>query len=425
MRMATDPVARFDRIKGSKYQVSIDVLGADAAPVASLMQVNPDITITVNGTQVTASQGSDKGHFDIVVEPFDLKPFRPGLATLQVRVGSRLMSPLWPARIVTPPLWTMLMPSLYADANKESASAVQIGPIGAGAQASLLVREKHKPIATSYARLAKYDLNKVDYSLVRDDNFTSTYAFQPPESLLTLSRYAVLNQQTGGVQGLPLGAGAPITPLALTLNGPFVQLCGATDQTVGWISGGSQVTAFTLDAPTGGTPMFAPMAGTPIDLGMPASKYLLAARSSASQPGPQIDAVAVAPETGDVAVLRYDASSSSYIKDSVLSRNATTALMGSNAPAAVALHDVDLDGLTDLVWATQETPSQVYWSALKDDQTFTPPQPTGIAVADVISIAVGDLSGDGLPDLALATYGTKAGMPVSSLVVCRNAVRLP
>ncbi|MBL9009201.1 MAG: VCBS repeat-containing protein [Myxococcales bacterium] len=79
--------------------------------------------------------------------------------------------------------------------------------------------------------------------------------------------------------------------------------------------------------------------------------------------------------------------------------------------SALALADLDSDGLQDLVFATSS--GSLYWLPQQPDRGFAvaaengsptiTPLPLGLQVTNAASLSVGDLNGDTWPDLAVAT----------------------
>lgn len=83
------------------------------------------------------------------------------------------------------------------------------------------------------------------------------------------------------------------------------------------------------------------------------------------------------------------------------------ALQGIGAVSALALADIDSDGLQDLVMARKIDDSLVYFPQYPDG-SFPTLVKLGNGRPGTVSISVGDLSGDMLPDLALATSDKRA-----------------
>ena len=75
---------------------------------------------------------------------------------------------------------------------------------------------------------------------------------------------------------------------------------------------------------------------------------------------------------------------------------------------ALALADLDSDGLQDLVLAAPD--GRLSWLAQEPDGSFLDTAlELGISVADAASLSVGDLNGDLVPDLAVATTAAAGG----------------
>ncbi|RKY17477.1 MAG: hypothetical protein DRQ55_15685 [Planctomycetota bacterium] len=86
---------------------------------------------------------------------------------------------------------------------------------------------------------------------------------------------------------------------------------------------------------------------------------------------------------------------------------------GGNGPGAVAIDDLDGDGAPDVVTvASGWSLSTSYVAVLPGlgDGTFGPLQQVSLSGSPV-GLAVHDLDGDGVPDLAVTTYSTVAGSP--------------
>lgn len=86
---------------------------------------------------------------------------------------------------------------------------------------------------------------------------------------------------------------------------------------------------------------------------------------------------------------------------------ADAALQSVGELSALALADLDSDGLQDLVMARKQDGSLVYFPQ-HPDGSFPQAVELDISQPGTASISIGDLSGDGAPDLALATSDKQA-----------------
>jgi len=112
----------------------------------------------------------------------------------------------------------------------------------------------------------------------------------------------------------------------------------------------------------------------------------------------------------DLAVANYTSGTVSILLGN---GNGTFASSGSpvsvgSSPQSIALGDLNGDGTPDLA-ATNRLASTVSILLGNGDGTFAPASGSPITVANApLSVAVGDLNGDGAPDLAVADYGSNA-----------------
>lgn len=138
-----------------------------------------------------------------------------------------------------------------------------------------------------------------------------------------------------------------------------------------------------------------------------ATKLLVmrAARSDGSDAQRAFDA-AVVSDSGTVSVLRLvdDQLKSAELPGlSSLSQSATRVLAAAHDPAALAIGDLDGDGLQDLIVydKTSQNISYMPQSGAESTAEFQLPLSTGLTVADVQSLAVGDVDGDNKLDIAV------------------------
>lgn len=129
------------------------------------------------------------------------------------------------------------------------------------------------------------------------------------------------------------------------------------------------------------------------------------ARSDGSDDSRAFDA-AVLSQTGTVSVLRLvnDQLQSAELPGLYsLSQSATKILAAVTNPGALAIGDLDGDGLQDLIVYDASTQNILYMPQAGAEETaqFQPPRSSGLTVAGVQSLAVGDVDGDNKLDIAV------------------------
>jgi hypothetical protein len=143
------------------------------------------------------------------------------------------------------------------------------------------------------------------------------------------------------------------------------------------------------------------------------------AGATGSNPG----SVAIGDVTGDgrpdLATANYNGNSVTVIARSAAGTGwdapVTAGATGAN-PNAVAIGDVTGDGRPDLVTANRGANSVTVIARSAAGTGWDAPVTAGTTLAGPISVAIGDLNGDGRPDLAIANWATS-----SVSVIARNA----
>ncbi len=99
---------------------------------------------------------------------------------------------------------------------------------------------------------------------------------------------------------------------------------------------------------------------------------------------------------------------SGQVPSAVTSKPIGNAVTGGSAVTALALADLDSDGLQDIILATKD--GALSWSPQQPDGSFKLAEPLSVRVpltmgsgAFPIGLSVGDVTGDDIPDLAVAT----------------------
>lgn len=141
---------------------------------------------------------------------------------------------------------------------------------------------------------------------------------------------------------------------------------------------------------------------------LPIATNLLAMRAARSDGSDDLRAfdAAVLSKTGTVSVLRLvnDQLQSAELPGlSALGQSATEVLAAVTSPGALAIGDLDGDGLQDLIFYDGSSQNILYMpqSGAESMAKFQRPLPTGLTVAGVQSLAVGDVDGDNMLDIAV------------------------
>lgn len=112
---------------------------------------------------------------------------------------------------------------------------------------------------------------------------------------------------------------------------------------------------------------------------------------------------AVADGQGQVSLIPLIGSGTS----ATLDLNGVVTLARGGVDRALALADLDSDGLQDVVFVAAD--GQVGWLPQEPSGAFGAAQELGLSLPDAASLSIGDLNGDQVPDLAVATTTAAGG----------------
>ncbi len=193
---------------------------------------------------------------------------------------------------------------------------------------------------------------------------------------------------------LPLGTRTPRSLVLEDLNGD-----GTLDIAVAAAGGGDVLVLFQQAPGTFAAPLGFAAGGEPT------------AVAAARLTGPGGPDLVVTTADGKLSVLLHGSTPGTFLPPA--------SYQAGTSPAAVQVADMNGDGLPDAVVADYDGTLEVFFQAPAGDGTFLPPQRHDTLDHGSCSIAIGDIDGDGRPDVVVANAGPP-GYPGSVAVFMQD-----
>ena len=398
-----------------------DIRNVSALPIRVNAQAN-DIGITYNLDKEVApnvksvADGTPLTDIQVVLDPADRHNVLVSRMPEQLQLGALQVAVTLPGlptatsdgqhrvfrapRLASkPPVEYMVNP--HNNAAISARLAVQSAGL-VGGKGQVLITEQGGPTTPPKRWLDLYEgSGTLGYS--NDSTWLQTQKnlFEGAKAMLTLVKGAIVIYDIDAANVLPMVPLPPLSGTRLFSNDPMIPvnataLAGCSEESAVMIGLPGEVRVFQTNPGASMQPY------TFIYSLKLQNQFVLAARDVlGAVPRVRSDAffAAVWESNGKTTLLKLIKDSGKPIGVEPLVLPSGSGLSGARAGA---LADLDSDGLQDLIMASMT--GELSWSPQRPDGSFLPAQPLGVSASGVTSISVGDINGDGLPDV-LATTG--------------------
>lgn len=366
-------------------------------------------TLILSVDEVRKSEVRKLGPFEFQVT-LDVPSEQEG--TLSARTGGRVFrSPIfW-----DPPQEVAYPSNPFGPTPVTGRTGVQVGsPIGVGQQ--LLVSEQYKFGLDDRRWLDLYAANaqgKVDYYTSASWDLVQQQLTEKTDAQLVLVKGAVMIYQTDSVTSrpdltlLPLSGArqSGLSRVDVKIPSDAKRLAGCAEDSVIVLGRPSAVLFFQ----TNPSPLMRPIQYLG-ELSFPGTpEPVIATRDLSAGSGVKASEQyysVIADAMGNLTLVELIRSG--QVPSAVTSKPIGNAVTGGSAVTALALADLDSDGLQDIILATKD--GALSWSPQQPDGSFKLAEPLSVRVpltmgsgAFPIGLSVGDVTGDGIPDIAVAT----------------------